>query len=99
MGFRTRLVSLSRRFKHEVLFYKALYAHPHTPRSAKVLLWLALGYLVLPFDLIPDFIPIVGQLDELVILPLLVYLALKLTPVAVRQACHEQVEQSSLVQK
>jgi uncharacterized membrane protein YkvA (DUF1232 family) len=46
---------------------------------------------VLPFDLIPDFIPVIGQLDELVIIPLLLYLALKLTPVSVRQACRELV--------
>jgi len=58
---------------------------------AKGLLWLALAYLVLPFDLIPDFIPVIGQLDELVIIPLLLYLALKLTPVAVRQACRDSV--------
>jgi uncharacterized membrane protein YkvA (DUF1232 family) len=34
----------------------------------------------MPFDLIPDFLPVIGQLDELVIIPMLLYLALKLTP-------------------
>jgi len=53
-------------------------------------LWLALAYLVLPFDLIPDFIPVIGQLDELVIIPLLLYLALKLIPITVRQVCREE---------
>lgn len=91
MSFRAQLAALAGRFKQEVAFYRALHAHPQTPRLAKVLLWLALGYLVLPFDLIPDFIPVIGQLDELVIIPLLLYLALKLTPVSVRQACREQV--------
>lgn len=91
MGLRAQLATLAGRFKKEVLFYRALHAHPQTPWLAKALLWLALGYLVLPFDLIPDFIPVIGQLDELVIIPLLFYLALKLTPVSVRQACRDRV--------
>lgn len=90
MGFRQQLATLASRFKQEVAFYRALQAHPQTPKIAKALLWLALGYLVLPFDLIPDFIPVIGQLDELVIIPFLLYLALKFTPVSVRQACREQ---------
>lgn len=89
MGLRTQLAALASRFKQEVSFYRALHAHPQTPWLAKALLWLALGYLVLPFDLIPDFIPVIGQLDELVIIPLLLYLALKLIPVSVRQDCRE----------
>lgn len=90
MTFREQLAALADRFKQEVAYYRALNAHPQTPRLAKCLLWLALGYLVLPFDLIPDFIPVIGQLDELVIIPLLLYLALKWTPVEVRQACRDQ---------
>ncbi|WP_029148105.1 YkvA family protein [Methylophilus sp. 5] len=89
MSLRAQLATLASRFKQEVAFYRALHAHPQTPWLAKALLWLALAYLVLPFDLIPDFIPVIGQLDELVIIPLLLYLALKLTPVAVRQACRD----------
>lgn len=90
MGFKSQLATLGRRLKQELAFYRGLLAHPQTPRLAKFLLWLALAYLALPFDLIPDFIPIVGQLDELVILPLLLFLALKLTPTYVRQQCREQ---------
>lgn len=89
MGLRAQLAALASRFKQEVSFYRALHAHPQTPWLARALLWLALGYLVLPFDLIPDFIPVIGQLDELVIIPFLLYLALKLIPVGVRQACRE----------
>lgn len=90
MSFRAQLATLASRFKQELAFYRALHAHPQTPRLAKALLWLAMGYLVLPFDLIPDFIPIIGQLDELVIIPTLLYFALKLTPVEVRQFCRDQ---------
>lgn len=91
MGLRAQLATLASRFKQEVAFYRALHAHPQTPWLAKALLWLALGYLLLPFDLIPDFIPVIGQLDELVIVPLLLYLALRLIPVSVRQECRDSV--------
>jgi carbonic anhydrase len=65
--------------------------HPNTPWPAKVILWLAIGYLLMPFDLIPDFIPVLGQLDELVLLPGLVYLALKLTPDSIVAECRSQL--------
>jgi uncharacterized membrane protein YkvA (DUF1232 family) len=51
-----------------------------TPLVSKILLSLAIGYLLLPFDLIPDFIPIFGQIDDIIIVPLLIYIALKLIP-------------------
>jgi len=56
------------------------------------LLWLAIGYLMLPFDLIPDFIPVLGQLDEVLILPGLIYLALKLTPDEVVAECRASIK-------
>lgn len=92
MALFAQLKTLAGRLKQEFQFYRALQAHPQTPRLAKVLLWLAIGYVLLPFDLIPDFIPVIGQLDELVIIPLLIYAALKLTPVAVRDACRASMQ-------
>ncbi len=43
---------------------KRLLADPRVPRRAKLALWLLVPYLALPFDLIPDFIPVVGHLDD-----------------------------------
>ena len=54
------------------------------PLVSKILLALAVGYTVLPIDLIPDFIPVFGQLDDLVIVPSLIILALILVPKHVR---------------
>jgi uncharacterized membrane protein YkvA (DUF1232 family) len=43
-------------------------AADHTvPRSARVLLWLLIGYLALPFDLVPDFLPVIGYADDVII--------------------------------
>lgn len=85
-----RLKAFAARIKQELAFYQRLLSHPQTPGVAKVLLWCAVGYLLLPFDLIPDFIPVLGQLDDLVIVPLLIVLAMRLTPDVVVAACREK---------
>lgn len=58
--------------------------------GGKVLLGLAIGYLLLPFDLIPDFIPVIGHLDDVVIVPGLIYLALKMIPNEIILECREK---------
>ncbi len=87
-----RLKQLARSIKQELEFYRMLSKHQNTPLSAKLLLGLALGYLFLPFDLVPDFIPLLGQLDDVIIIPLLIYMALKLTPEEVINICRENVK-------
>lgn len=82
-----RLAELARAFKREFAVYRCALAHPDTPWVAKVLLGLAVGYVLLPFDLIPDFLAVIGQLDDLVIVPGLVWLALRLIPPAVMAEC------------
>lgn len=81
------LKAIALKLKAEFLFYQALQKHPQTPKLAKVCLWLAIGYILMPFDLIPDFLPIIGQLDDLVIVPLLLYVAVKLIPAHVILSC------------
>jgi len=88
-----RLKRLSVRIKGELAFFRLLLKHPETPLSAKLLLALAIGYVLLPFDLIPDWIPALGYLDDLVIVPALVMVALKLTPKHVMQDCRMQVSE------
>ena len=86
-----KLKQIAARLKAEFVFYQRLQKHPQTPKLAKALLWLAIGYLLMPFDLIPDFLPIIGQLDEVVIIPLLLYGALKLTPAAIVAECRAEI--------
>jgi uncharacterized membrane protein YkvA (DUF1232 family) len=87
-----KLKSLTKHLKQEFEVYRLVLKHPQTPLIAKVFLGLAVGYLLLPFDLIPDFIPVVGQLDDVVIIPLLVYIALLFIPKYIIQGCREQVQ-------
>lgn len=82
----------AQRLKTEFAVYRLALHHPHTPWPAKLLLGLAVGYILMPFDLIPDFIPVIGHLDELVIVPGLVFMALKLIPERVMAECREQVK-------
>ena len=53
---------------------------PRTPRNARVLTMLIVAYALSPIDLIPDFIPVLGYLDDLILLPVGIYLVLKLVP-------------------
>ena len=84
---RARLAALARAFKREFEVYRCAMRHADTPWAAKALLGLAVGYALLPFDLIPDFLPVIGHLDDLVIVPALVWLALYLIPPDVIEAC------------
>jgi len=77
---KSEIRELAKFFKARLNYYRAVYADPRTPLLAKVLLWCALGYAAMPFDIIPDFLPVIGHLDDLVVIPLLLYLALKLVP-------------------
>lgn len=86
-----RLKAIGRGLKRELAVYRLVLAHPRTPRLAKWLLGLAVGYALLPFDLIPDFIPILGQLDDVIIVPALVWSALRLVPDDVVAECRRRV--------
>jgi uncharacterized membrane protein YkvA (DUF1232 family) len=50
-----------------IVLVRRLLAEPRVPRRRKLLLGVLVGYLALPFDLVPDFIPVVGQLDDAII--------------------------------
>lgn len=61
--------------------------HPRTPVLAKVLAAAIAAYAFSPIDLIPDFIPVLGLLDDLILLPLGVWLVLKMVPPDVMEEC------------
>ena len=80
-----KLKSLGKQLKREFAAYRLVLKHPQTPWVAKLFLGLAVGYLLLPFDLIPDFIPVLGYLDDLLIVPAGIWLAFRLIPAPVLQ--------------
>lgn len=75
-----RLTSIARQFQQELRVYRLVLKDKRTPWLAKVLLGAAIAYTLMPIDIIPDFIPILGHLDDLVIVPALVVVGLKLIP-------------------
>lgn len=70
----------AKRLKEESYALHFAYKDPRTPWQAKAMIILTLCYLLSPIDLIPDFIPVLGYLDDLVIVPLLITLSIKLIP-------------------
>lgn len=66
--------------KRELSVVRAVYSDPRTPRVSRWLLGLALAYVVSPIDLVPDFVPLLGQLDDLIVVPALIFLAFRLVP-------------------
>ena len=72
-----------------------LVRHPEAPRSAKWIALAVIAYAVSPIDLIPDFIPVLGLLDDLIIVPLGVALVVSLTPKPLWQSLLLQAEASA----
>jgi uncharacterized membrane protein YkvA (DUF1232 family) len=68
---------LARVFKQEIVVYQRVLRDARTPMPARLFLGLAVGYFLMPFDLVPDFIPVLGHLDDLVIIPALIFIALR----------------------
>jgi len=63
-----------------------------TPLVAKILAAVTVGYALSPIDLIPDFIPVLGYLDDVIILPALIALTIKLIPTSVWEKCCKEAE-------
>jgi uncharacterized membrane protein YkvA (DUF1232 family) len=81
---RVRLIALWKLFKH-----------PQTPRAAKWVAIAVIAYAVSPIDLIPDFIPVLGLLDDMIIVPLGIALAVRLTPAPLWEEMLREAEVSA----
>jgi len=74
---------------------KALYlasTRDDVPWYAKLVILMVVGYALSPIDLIPDFIPVLGYLDDIIILPIGIILAIRLIPRSIMNECREQSE-------
>jgi uncharacterized membrane protein YkvA (DUF1232 family) len=63
-----------------------------TPVSAKILAGITVGYALSPIDIIPDFVPVLGYLDDLILLPLLASMAIRRIPEEIMDECKAEAE-------
>jgi uncharacterized membrane protein YkvA (DUF1232 family) len=74
------LSRLMKKFTIELDLYRRIIAHPRCPRITRICLGAAVAYALSPIDLIPDFFPVLGHVDDAMILPILIYVALRCVP-------------------
>ncbi len=82
----------SERLKSEIYALYLASKHPRTPWYAKVLAALIIGYALSPIDLIPDFIPVLGYLDDFILVPLGIALLIKIIPGNILEECRTKAE-------
>ena len=86
----SRLKSRARALQTETYALYLAARDPRTPWIAKAVVFLVVAYALSPIDLIPDFIPILGYLDDLLIVPAGILLALRLIPGEVMEQSRQQ---------
>src|SRR4051812_26154295 len=84
----------ARNLKHNVGALYFVVLHPHTPWYAKAIAILVVAYALSPIDLIPDFIPVLGYLDDLILLPIGIWFVLKLIPAIVMDEARQKAAES-----
>ena len=76
------------KLKERIRYFRCIATDARTPWISKFLILATLAYLASPIDLVPDFIPVLGQLDDIVIVPALIWAALLLVPLEVKTNAH-----------
>ena len=84
-----RLRLWARALKRNVILLWLAARDPRTPMAAKLLAGCVAAYALSPIDLIPDFIPVIGLLDDLLLVPAGIWLALRLLPPGLRDELRE----------
>lgn len=92
MSLLSTLKHRAKQLKAEAQVLILAYRDKRTPLTAKILIGITVGYLLSPIDLIPDFIPILGLLDDFIIVPVLIALSIKLIPPTVLNDAREQLK-------
>jgi len=92
VGILARLRGWARRIKRDGVTLWFAARHPDTPMAAKLLGAFVVAYALSPIDLIPDFIPVIGYLDDVLLLPGLIWLAIRMLPPQVLARCREQAD-------
>jgi len=91
MRWREKIKAVATKVKTEIVALALAFRDKRTPVLAKILIFCTLSYALSPIDLIPDFIPVLGYLDDALILPLMILLAIRLIPLDVMNECRMNV--------
>lgn len=91
-GLTTRARQWARRIKRDTFALYLAVKDPRTPWYARVFAMCVVAYAFSPIDLVPDFIPVLGYLDDVIIVPLGIVLAMKLIPADVMAECRAAAE-------
>lgn len=87
------LRSWAKRLKRDIVMLWFARRHPGTPLPAKILCVVAVLYTLSPIDLVPDFIPVLGYLDDILLVPVLIWLAIRMLPPIVVEASRKQSQE------
>ena len=98
-GIFRRLQEQAGRWKAELYVLYLVVRHQYTPILVKLTAALVVGYAFSPIDLIPDFIPLLGYVDDIILVPLGIMLALRLVPPAILADCRRQAIENPLSRK
>jgi uncharacterized membrane protein YkvA (DUF1232 family) len=93
MAILTPLRERARHLKAETFALYLAARHTATPWYAKLMVAAIVAYALSPIDLIPDFVPILGYLDDLVLIPLGVTLAIRMIPPTVMSECRARAQE------
>ena len=93
MPLLARLKQRARHLKSETLALWLAARHPGTPWYAKLLVAGIAAYALSPIDLIPDFIPVLGYLDDLILIPLGIVLAVRMIPRPILEECRARAQE------
>ncbi len=90
-----KLKEQASRLKSELHALWLAYSDPRTPWLARLLIVCIIAYALSPIDLIPDPIPVIGHLDDLILLPIGIALAIRMIPDSVMADCRERARQAN----
>lgn len=87
-----KLKEKARQLKRDIPAVFLALKHEDTPIAARILAGITVGYALSPIDLIPDFVPLLGYLDDLLLLPMLVALTITLIPKEAMEECRRKAD-------
>lgn len=88
---RSYITEHAKKWKGEIIFMVELLKHDKVPKLAKILVFTLLSYIFSPLDIVPDFVPIFGHWDDLVMIPLIMWFVKRITPQSVIDEVKQEI--------